>query len=176
MYGAILNPGCRFFDKRIGQSTTLSGRQIVKHMSAEVNKIITGEYDHVGKAVIYGDTDSCEANSLIETSIGNMTIESLFNRLEIKTNNGDKEYAHDDDVMVMSYDKERDEPYMGHINYVYRHKVSKDLYEIEDSEGNIVIVTEDHSVMIERNGELIEVKPLEINEDDIIITLNIYQV
>ena len=58
LYGAILNPGCRFFDKRIGQSTTLSGRQIVKHMSAEVNKTITGEYDHVGKAVIYGDTDS----------------------------------------------------------------------------------------------------------------------
>ena len=59
LYGAILNPGCRFFDKRIGQSTTLSGRTIVKHMSAEVNKTITGEYDHVGKAMIYGDTDSC---------------------------------------------------------------------------------------------------------------------
>ena len=58
LYGAILNPGCRFFDKRIGQSTTLTGRQIVKHMSAEVNKTITGDYDHVGKAVIYGDTDS----------------------------------------------------------------------------------------------------------------------
>ena len=58
LYGAILNPGCRFFDKRIGQSTTLTGRQIVKHMSAEVNKVITGEYDHVGKAIIYGDTDS----------------------------------------------------------------------------------------------------------------------
>jgi len=58
LYGAILNPGCRFFDKRIGQSTTLTGRQIVKHMSAKVNEIITGSYDHVGKAVIYGDTDS----------------------------------------------------------------------------------------------------------------------
>ena len=58
LYGAILNPGCRFFDKRIGQSTTLTGRQIAKHMSAEVNKIVTGEYDHVGKAIIYGDTDS----------------------------------------------------------------------------------------------------------------------
>ena len=58
LYGAILNPGCRFFDKRIGQSTTLTGRQIVKHMSAEVNKTITGEYDHVGESVIYGDTDS----------------------------------------------------------------------------------------------------------------------
>jgi DNA polymerase elongation subunit (family B) len=59
LYGAILNPGCRFFDKRIGQSTTLTGRTIVKHMSAEVNNVITGEYDHVGKAMIYGDTDSC---------------------------------------------------------------------------------------------------------------------
>jgi DNA polymerase elongation subunit (family B) len=59
LYGAILNPGCRFFDKRIGQSTTLTGRTIVKHMSAEANKVITGTYDHVGEAMIYGDTDSC---------------------------------------------------------------------------------------------------------------------
>jgi len=59
LYGAILNNGCRFFDKRIGQSTTLSGRQIVKHMASKVNEIITGEYDHRGKAIIYGDTDSC---------------------------------------------------------------------------------------------------------------------
>jgi len=58
LYGAILNPGCRFFDKRIGQSTTLTGRQIAKHMASKVNEIITGEYDHVGKAIIYGDTDS----------------------------------------------------------------------------------------------------------------------
>jgi DNA polymerase elongation subunit (family B) len=59
LYGAILNPGCRFYDKRIGQSTTLTGRTIVKHMSAEANKVITGVYDHVGDAMIYGDTDSC---------------------------------------------------------------------------------------------------------------------
>ena len=59
LYGAILNPGCRFFDKRIGQSTTLVGRQIAKHMAAKVNEIITGEYNHIGKAIIYGDTDSC---------------------------------------------------------------------------------------------------------------------
>jgi DNA polymerase elongation subunit (family B) len=59
LYGAILNPGCRFFDKRIGQSTTLTGRSIARHMDAYLNECITGEYDHVGKAVIYGDTDSC---------------------------------------------------------------------------------------------------------------------
>lgn len=59
LYGAILNPGCRFFDKRIGQSTTLTGRAIAKHMAGKVNEIITGTNDHVGKAIIYGDTDSC---------------------------------------------------------------------------------------------------------------------
>jgi len=58
LYGAILNPGCRFFDNRIGQSTTLTGRRIAKHMAAKVNEIITGEYNHVGKSIIYGDTDS----------------------------------------------------------------------------------------------------------------------
>jgi DNA polymerase elongation subunit (family B) len=59
LYGAILNPGCRFFDKRIGQSTTLTGRSIARHMDAYVNECITGTYDHVGEAIIYGDTDSC---------------------------------------------------------------------------------------------------------------------
>ena len=58
LYGAILNPGCRFFDKRIGQSTTLTGRAIAHHMDAHVNECITGKYDHVGEAIIYGDTDS----------------------------------------------------------------------------------------------------------------------
>jgi DNA polymerase elongation subunit (family B) len=53
-----LNPGCRFFDIRIGQSTTLTGRCITKHMAAKTNEIICGEYDYRGKSVIYGDTDS----------------------------------------------------------------------------------------------------------------------
>ena len=58
LYGAILNPYCRFFDKRIGQSTTLTGRAITKHMGAKTNELLTGKYDHVGDCMIYGDTDS----------------------------------------------------------------------------------------------------------------------
>jgi DNA polymerase elongation subunit (family B) len=58
-YGALLNEHCRFYDKRIGQSTTLTGRSITKHMSAFVNEIMTGKYDHAGDSMIYGDTDSC---------------------------------------------------------------------------------------------------------------------
>jgi len=58
LYGALLNPGSRFFDQRLGQSTTLTGRTIARHMSAASNEAFTGEYNHVGKSIIYGDTDS----------------------------------------------------------------------------------------------------------------------
>jgi len=59
LYGAILNPHCRFADKRIGQSTTLSGRSIARHMAGYINECITGKFDHLGDAIVYGDTDSC---------------------------------------------------------------------------------------------------------------------
>jgi len=58
-YGALLNEHCRFYDKRIGQSVTLCGRQITKHMMSQINECIAGEYNHEGAAIVYGDTDSC---------------------------------------------------------------------------------------------------------------------
>jgi len=58
-YGALLNEHCRFYDKRIGQSVTLSGRQIVRHMMSQINQTVTGNYTHEGEAIVYGDTDSC---------------------------------------------------------------------------------------------------------------------
>jgi len=58
LYGALCNPGCRFFDIRVGQSITLTGRSITKHMAAQINKLIDDQYDYLGKSIIYGDTDS----------------------------------------------------------------------------------------------------------------------
>lgn len=58
-YGALLNEHCRFYDKRIGQSVTLCGRQITKHMMSQINECISGTYNHDGDAIVYGDTDSC---------------------------------------------------------------------------------------------------------------------
>jgi len=59
LYGALLNQHCRFFDQRLGQSVTLSGRCINKHMISKINEIFTNNYDHNGETIIYGDTDSC---------------------------------------------------------------------------------------------------------------------
>lgn len=56
-YGALLNNYFRFYDPRFGQSVTLSGRVITKHMIKKANEIICGVYDF-GDSTIYGDTDS----------------------------------------------------------------------------------------------------------------------
>jgi DNA polymerase elongation subunit (family B) len=59
LYGALLNAGSRFFDQRMGQSTTLTGRCVARHMASKVNEMFTGDYNHIGDSIIYGDTDSC---------------------------------------------------------------------------------------------------------------------
>ena len=58
LYGAIGNEASKWFDARIAQSTTLTGRCIVRHMGSKINEIIEGTYNYKGKSVIYGDTDS----------------------------------------------------------------------------------------------------------------------
>lgn len=77
LYGALLNKGCRFEDPRIGQSTTLCGRTIVKHMNSKINQIITGEYNHVGDSCIYSDTDSCyfSAYGTLKSEIDNGNVQ-----------------------------------------------------------------------------------------------------
>ena len=76
-YGALLNEHCRFYDKRIGQSVTLSGRQIVKHMMSHINETIAGQYSHDGEAIVYGDTDSCyfSAYPILKSQIDNGELE-----------------------------------------------------------------------------------------------------
>lgn len=58
-YGAQLNKYYKYFDKRLGESTTGSGRAILTFMCSKINEIMTGEFDIDGNAVVYGDTDSC---------------------------------------------------------------------------------------------------------------------
>lgn len=59
LYGALLNEAMRMYDPRLGQSVTLTGRSIVRHMNAKTNETITGSYDYRGDAIVYADTDSC---------------------------------------------------------------------------------------------------------------------
>jgi len=169
LYGAILNPGCRFFDNRIGQSTTLTGRAIAQHMAGKVNEIITGEFNHTGKAIIYGD--SVTGDTMILTKDGDITIKQLFDRCLEHSIVGEKEYGVLSPDKVMGFNSFEDSTVMAIPSYVMRHKTKKRLYQINLQNGKSVKVTEDHSIMVDRDGFLIEVRPTDIRNTDLFICL-----
>lgn len=169
LYGALLNPGCRFGDQRMGQSTTLTGRVIAKHMDATVNECITGVYDHVGEAIIYGD--SVTGDSLIKTDNGIMTIADMFDQCPLHDSVLEKEYGYGTSCKVIGFDISEDTPVMSEVSFVIRHKTKKKLYKITTTTGKEITVTEDHSIMVDRNGFTMEVKPTQILENDLIIEL-----
>ena len=49
------------------------------------------------------------------------------------------------------------------INYIMKHTVKKEMFKITTSDGKSVIITEDHSVIIKRNGRYMSVSPKNIN-------------
>ena len=51
------------------------------------------------------------------------------------------------------------------IKYLMRHKVTKKLYRLTSASGNTVTVTGDHSIMVERNGEIIPITVKELNKE-----------
>lgn len=57
-YGALSNQYFRFYDLRMGESTTATGRNILRHQCAATNELMKGIYDPSGESIIYGDTDS----------------------------------------------------------------------------------------------------------------------
>lgn len=170
VYGAVGNPGSRWYDPRVAQSTTLSGRCIVKHMASKINEIIDGSYEHTGRSIVYGD--SVTGDTLIKTDGGEITIKQLFDECveHAKTSDG-KEYGLWSQAKVVGFNGYEMEPILSNIEAVMRHKTKKKLYRITTENGKSVTVTEDHSIMVDRDGFLMDIKPTELLKDDKIITL-----
>lgn len=176
LYGGLLNEHCRFYDARLGQSTTLTGRSIARHMAAKTNELLDGTYDHTGRAVIYGDTDSVACDSQVHVYYSDtkqtISIEELFNLGSIRWQDGEKEYTANPNIRVLHRSASNELAYVPY-NYVYRHKVSKKKFRITTSNGHSVIVTEDHSIMVlTDSGELVEKKPNELMCNDKVITVS----
>jgi intein/homing endonuclease len=140
-------------------------------MGSKINEVISGKYHYKGDAVIYGD--SVPGDTLVKTDNGEITIGQLFNECAEKAvlSNG-KEYGLWSSAKVIGFNGHDMEPVLSGIEAVMRHKTKKKLYRITTANGKQVTVTEDHSLMVDRDGLLYEVKPNELQEGDNIITLS----
>lgn len=67
MYGCLGNAYFMFFDRRLAESTTRTGRAILMHMVRKTAEILDGAYAYPSKSTIYSDTDSCYFLTSVDT-------------------------------------------------------------------------------------------------------------
>lgn len=117
---------------------------------------------------VYGD--SVDGDSIIKTNIGNLTIEQLYNRCSEKVDDLEKEVVRANfDALNWTSDKNI---HLSKVKNVIKHKVSKKRWKIKAG-GNTLYVTNDHSIIIFRDGVKMEVKPSDIIKGDKVLTYNI---
>jgi hypothetical protein len=122
---------------------------------------------------IYGDTDSCDKNTIIPTNKGEKTIEDFYNENIEKGSAGITLKGHESvytDDKILNYDENKG-LYYAPVKRIIRHKVSKAKWKLKTKSGEEIIVTNDHSMIVFRDGEKLEVKPSKILKTDKILSI-----
>ena len=145
--------------------------------SIDVTPEMNPESAYHGKSfatIVYGDTDSAARDTMLnikrkDGSIESITIEEWFNKNYKKdrityTPNGSELIKTDD--MIQNWN---DGLNYDNVNYIMRHKVSKPKWKLRTKSGKEIVVTSDHSLIVFRNGEKIQVKPSEVLPTDKIL-------
>lgn len=120
---------------------------------------------------IYADTDSVHKDTIIRTGIGSMSIEDLYNLGHTplgNTLNGHESVNSASSILNWSKDKEL---YYAEARRIIRHKVSKPKWKLKTKSGKEIIVTNDHSMVVFRDGNQLTVKPSEILKTDKILVI-----
>lgn len=124
--------------------------------------------------IIYGDTDSCQNDTLITTESNKLTIEDFYNRNKVNGSAGETLKGHESvncKEKVLNYSKEKGLYYVP-VKRIIRHKVTKAKWCLKTKSGKVIIVTNDHSMIVFRNGIQMEVKSCDILKTDKILCVN----
>lgn len=202
-YGAFATPYFILFNNHVAGTITAQGRTLTQtmhkvnedywynqwHLDTElhekmnlknitpiprpINSVTGGE-----EVSIYADTDSVFSETLVNTGSGTKKIEDWYNE-NIKNGSGGNTVKGHESVLtndkILNYSKDNG-IYYTPVKRIIRHKVNKAKWKLKTKTGKEVIVTNDHSMIVFRDGNQIEVKPSEILKSDKILALknNIY--
>ncbi len=182
LYGALSNKYFRYYDLRLGASTTATGRHILMHQVCEIDRLVgntklnsstplqhSGVFAIDSDSVVYGD--SVTRDTIITTDKGDMRIEDLFTSID--DTRGDKTYCTTNMPKVLTYDVETKSIVFKPIKYVMKHECDKKVYRVWITNSQYVDVTEDHSLMgyvnlskRQKYGSIItEIKPKDLGND-----------
>ena len=173
LYGSLAQQHFSMFNEKYAQAITMNGRVFILHMSRYIqnalNNLIPGDYG------IYNDTDSVVGDTIINTTEGNLKIEDFYNITSgevdiLGEDNYVKNISHLN-IKAESLNVETEMVEKKKIKYIMAHKVKKRMYKITH-QGKSVTVTEDHSVIVYRDGKYQSVKPKNITRNDYVINHN----
>lgn len=171
-YGATANEHFRFYKHDHAASITLTGQYLLRSSELKVDALINEKFG-LGdeRFVIYCDTDSVTGDSIIEVNGNETAIEEFFNMVdtsieytrsgsEVKRTTGYYTDTVDDSMNIVNR----------RIKYVMRHKTKKKLYRVTVG-GAQVTITEDHSLIVLRDGQLVDVSVLNLKSGDKLIRI-----
>ena len=190
MYGGSSHAAFYWFNINLARDITGEARNLIHMMEKYIPEYFDKHWTsmselheklgvHVDKnidnkglvQVIYGDTDSVQADTQIRTNNGLVSIEEFFNRNNTGiiniTPSGSELISTDEGIL--NYDGEK--LCYQQVNYIMRHKVSKPKWKLRTKLGKEIIVTGDHSLIVFRNGKKMEVKPKDILKTDKILVI-----
>ena len=128
------------------------------------------EHSFFGNGILLHNTDSISDNSIIRTEKHpeGITIKEFYE--ENSANVGETtlkghESVHTSDKVLNWNGK----LYMGDVERIIRHKVTKPMWKLKAKSGKEVICTCDHSLVIFREGKQLHVKPSEVGCEDTIL-------
>lgn len=155
------------------EAITMSGQLVNKWTSGYIDNFLREILGVEHSLWVYSDTDSVVGDTEIMVNGERTTIAEYydsvnndfikrddFNEDWVKRVEGDKTYSVSSDGKLSE----------NNIRYVMKHKVKKKMYRISVG-GKEITVTEDHSVMVKRKGSIVSVKPTDITEGDLLITI-----
>ena len=184
IYGALGNQWFALFNPDVAEAVTLQGQDIWKYAERIINKYFqqhwhldTELHEKMGvknvkqitkDMVIYGDTDSCFSMAMLDIYTNSnkekMTISELFEYLmepsNIKIDGRGNEIIENPDFKVLNW---KNGLLYSPVKKLIRHKVRKAKWRLTTETGKEIIITNDHSMVVFRNGEKVIVKPCEIN-------------
>ncbi len=188
-YGAFSTSYFIMYSSAVSSSITAEGRRLTQTMEKVNNDYWYNQWfddkelhknlsirnvskiaNKIGVSV-YADTDSCFSDTEIHTSNGSKTIEEWYNE---NTKNGSAGETIKGHESVLTNDKilnwsEENNLYYTNVKRIIRHKVSKPKWKLKTKNGKEIIVTNDHSMIVFRDGFKLEIKPSEILKTDKIL-------
>lgn len=191
IYGAIASPYFTGFNTDVAEAITLQGQDLIKYSEVITNKYfmsiwhldkelhaklgITVHSQITAEVTLYIDTDSTKSDSILRTESGKMTIEEYFNSYGdydgYQMDERGNEIIYNPKNSVLNWDY-RKELYYAKVAKIVRHKVTKPMWKLKTKSGKEIIVTNDHSLIVFRDGKKIEVKAAEIDvKNDKILTV-----